>query len=302
MVPGILRVEAALLARHLGCAAQWARIDGRSGAPSPIDPPNDVVAHILSMVNDWQFKPLTGIISTPTLRPDGTILDQSGYDDTTGLVLFEPPPMPPIPAAPTKDDAAAALKLLDRLAEFPFAGDDEMREAHRSVARSMLMTPVLRGAVGATAPLHVVRSPHAGSGEEFYPIWRRSSPRVNCARSSARRRKKKSSKKLHTAAMTGQSIISLDNVNGTLTSDFLAQLIERPLLLVRARDAANRSRSPTRSRSLPTATISRSVGTSRAARSSVRSTPTWRTPSGGGSSAIRSVWSWPTGLRTSPRS
>ena len=70
--------------------------------------------------------------------------------------------MPPIPDKPSRDDALRALRLLlGLLHEFPFVNEES-----RSVALSMLMTPVLRGAI-PNAPLHVARAPVAGTGKSY---------------------------------------------------------------------------------------------------------------------------------------
>lgn len=60
---------------------------------------------------EWDLPVLTGTISTPTLRFDGAILCQPGYDPQTGL-LFDPQGVvfPPIPDRPTPTEAKAALE------------------------------------------------------------------------------------------------------------------------------------------------------------------------------------------------
>ena len=35
----------------------------------------------------WQFPKVAGVITTPTLRPDGTILDQPGYDPSNTAMV-----------------------------------------------------------------------------------------------------------------------------------------------------------------------------------------------------------------------
>ena len=67
-----------------------------------IDPPAAVADQILGMIGEWPFPPLRGVIATQTMRYDGTLLTQPGYDRATGLVLFNPPPMPEIPASPPR--------------------------------------------------------------------------------------------------------------------------------------------------------------------------------------------------------
>ena len=124
------------------------------------------------MFDEWPFPPLLGVIGTPTLRPDGTLLVCAGYDQATGLVLVNPPPMPAIPDQPTKADAEVALKLLEALLEeFPFVYDEDKEQtaAHnpnRSVALSLLMTPIVRG-IAPVVPAHPVSAPTAGTGKSY---------------------------------------------------------------------------------------------------------------------------------------
>ncbi|MFD2135068.1 hypothetical protein ACFSLT_07185 [Novosphingobium resinovorum] len=125
------------------------------------DPPRPVAATILSRDGEWQF-PRLGVITTPTLRPDGTILSTPGYDAQTQLLLMDPPRLPAIPEQPTRADALKALAFLNALLdEFPFVD-----EASRSVALSGLITPVVRGAM-QVAPMHVTSAPVAGSGKSY---------------------------------------------------------------------------------------------------------------------------------------
>ena len=103
---------------------------------------------------EWKFPSVAGIITTQTMRPDGTIMDQSGYDPTTRLLLLNPPQTKPIPVEPSKDEARAALESLESLlAEFPFVDD-----VANSVALSTLITPVVRGAF-SVAPMHIADAP-----------------------------------------------------------------------------------------------------------------------------------------------
>ena len=101
----------------LALTARWERFDVRKNDWLPTNPPADVAALILARYGEWSFSPIAGILSTPTLRPEGTILSKPGYDPDSRLYLANPPELPPIPAKPTKDDALAALTNLDDLLE-----------------------------------------------------------------------------------------------------------------------------------------------------------------------------------------
>jgi hypothetical protein len=143
-------------------SAHWMRYDARQNKRVRINPPKDIAQIILDRFGEWKFDPVIGVITTPTLRPDGTLLANPGYDPVTRLILIEPPSMPGIPGRPTRDDALAALNLLDGLLdEFPFADD-----ASRSVALSCLISPVVRGAF-TVAPMHAACAPTAGTGKSY---------------------------------------------------------------------------------------------------------------------------------------
>jgi putative DNA primase/helicase len=86
----------------LSRAAVWKRFDRRSKTTVRIDPPMPVVHLLLSREGEWRFPLLRGVITTPTIRSDGSLLIEPGYDAPTGLLLVAPPALPPIPAHPTQ--------------------------------------------------------------------------------------------------------------------------------------------------------------------------------------------------------
>ncbi|WP_395819701.1 bifunctional DNA primase/polymerase [Archangium minus] len=214
-----------LLSRHV-C---FQRFNAKSGEWLTADPPQVVAQTILSRVGEWRFHPLAGVITTQTMRPDGTILDQPGFDPATRLVLMAPPPMPAIPNAPTRRDAEQALRLLSALLEeFPFVDD-----ACRSVALSGLITPVVRGAF-SVAPGHAASASTPGTGKSF--LWDTSA--AICTGQpmpvmAAGRTEEESEKRLGAAVIAGQPVVALDNVNGGIGGDAFCQVIERPVVDVR---------------------------------------------------------------------
>lgn len=54
-----------LMGRH----AKWERYDGRAKKNVPTNPPFETAATVLAREGDWNFKTITGVISTPTMRP-----------------------------------------------------------------------------------------------------------------------------------------------------------------------------------------------------------------------------------------
>lgn len=213
------------LARH----AWWERFDKRADAWVPADPSKDIAATLNARYGDWRFDAVTGVIGTQTIRKDGSLLTAPGYDPRTGLILLDPPELPEMAAEPTRDDALDAAVLLgELLAEFPFAGPGS-----RAVALSALITPIVRAALD-TAPMHVTTAPQAGTGKSYvFDIAGAICLGQPCPVIAAGKTEDEMEKRLGAALMTGQPLISIDNVNGELGGDLLCQAIERPLITPR---------------------------------------------------------------------
>jgi hypothetical protein len=219
-------------------SANWRRYDGRLRTKVAINPPDDVARVILHRCGEWKFHEIVGVITTPTLRPDGSVLIKQGYDPITRMMLMEPPSMPAISAHPTREEAIAALELIDELLnEFPFADD-----ASRSVALSALMTPVVRAAF-QVSPMHAVCAPSAGTGKSYLlDVVAAIAIGQPCPVMAAGRSEEETEKRLGAALLAGQPIINIDNVNGDLGGDALCQIIERPVVEIRILGKSERVR------------------------------------------------------------
>lgn len=212
-------------------SALWVKYDSKKRRMTACDPPRAVAETLLSRHGEWRFLRVSGIITTPTMRPDFSILRELGYDPATRFYLMEDGSlvMPEIPDRPTRDQAMAALTLIDDLlVNFPFVTNSD-----RSVALSAILTAVCRGAM-PVAPLHAFRAPTAGTGKSFLIdvasaiATGRPAPVM-----SAGRDMDEMDKRLTGHLLAGYSIILIDNLNGALGSDLLCQATERPLLRVR---------------------------------------------------------------------
>lgn len=222
-------VTEAVMIDRLSRSASWVKWDARRKGYVSADPTAKVAATVLARDGEWRLRRLSGVITTPTLRPDGTILSEPGYDPATQLLLLDPPPMPKIPDKPSRKHALSALAFLDGLLdEFPFVDGES-----RSVALSALITPVVRGAV-SVAPMHATTAPVPGSGKSYIIDL---ASAINSGERApvltAGRNEEETEKRLVAALLSGQTIISIDNVNGQLGGDFLCQIIERPVVAVR---------------------------------------------------------------------
>lgn len=78
LTAGLGELTIAALTDHLCAVASWERFDGRAGNWVRINPPRQVAETLLARHGRWRFPSVAGIITTPTLRPDGSLTDGVG--------------------------------------------------------------------------------------------------------------------------------------------------------------------------------------------------------------------------------
>ena len=107
---------------------------------------------------------LGGITSVPVLRPDRTLLECQGVDESTSMIYWPTLPIGTIPANPTRIEVAAAKKLiLDQLLhDFPWAS-----KADKANALAMMLTSFLEPYAEFLSPLFVLDALKSGSGKTF---------------------------------------------------------------------------------------------------------------------------------------
>lgn len=153
---------ASLLARH----SDLRKPDtDKTGEPIEVEisPPGPVLAAVLAR-RSWPGLPvLRRIISTPVLRPDGTLLQQPGYDPATGFYLADRGGhLPPVPERPTAGQVARAREfLLEKfLHDFPWRSP-----ADRANYLALLVTPIVRAYTRALSPFGLIEASMPGSGK-----------------------------------------------------------------------------------------------------------------------------------------
>lgn len=215
----------------LAQTAKFQKYDERRKSWVNVDPPSKVAATLLAREGKWQLPAIAGIITTPTLRPDGSLLKDAGYDPATRLYLMldEDLRMPEIPEAPGREEAEEALELLlEPLGGFPFVGPVDT-----AVALSAVITAVIRPAL-PVAPLHGIRASTAGTGKSFLvDVFATIATGRPCSVMAVGKTEEETEKRLGAHLLKGAPVISLDNVNGELGGDMLCQMTERPLVSVR---------------------------------------------------------------------
>ena len=151
------------LRSRLSQVADYYRV-GPKGTRMDSFPPKELAADVLALA-EWPFPVLEAVVESPTLRPDGSILDRPGYDPVTRQVYIPGPNLqiPPVPAEPSLNDQRKARKLLAELfQDFPFVG-----AADQANMFALLLTPILRPAITGSTPLALLDAPQAGTGKSL---------------------------------------------------------------------------------------------------------------------------------------
>lgn len=136
--------------------------------------PAAIAQTLLARSGSWKFSPLISVVSAPTLRPDGSILDQPGYDKDTGLFFdAKKENFPPIPTNPTREQGQAALKYLnEELFDRPCLNSERQEDqgfsftedSDRSAAMAALLTALVRPSL-PTAPIFLEKATRPGSAK-----------------------------------------------------------------------------------------------------------------------------------------
>jgi putative DNA primase/helicase len=215
-----------------------------------VDAPTEYVSAILAPDRNWSFPRIAGILTAPTLRPDGSLLDTPGYDEATGLYLVDTGwGKIELKDEPTKQDALASLERVHSLlSDIPFRGnlvegadgfwyneiyDRSKPNVSRSVAVSTLTTPVIMPLIGKP-PAHICIAPEYGSGKTYtddlaYNLL----CGFNCPVTNASVSNEELTKVLDSHAIKGAPFICLDNATQSINNVRLSQILSQDLVEAR---------------------------------------------------------------------
>jgi len=229
--------------------AVFQKVSGKSGEIVVIDCPSSIPKTYLERVGSWRMPLVTAIIQAPTLRKDGSVIDQPGYDQSTGIYAsFEPDEFLPIDEAPNRADAIDALRVLkSSINTFPFA-----EAADRSVALAAILTGLTRHLL-ETAPMYGFSAPVAGSGKSL--LVDQISVIISGRKAAVLapgKTEEELEKRLGAALLQGETVISLDNCTDTLQGAFLCQMLTQTRVQIRRLGHSQNVEVPTNSLMLST--------------------------------------------------
>ena len=205
-------VSQAALCSALCHVAIWEQHRGKNWVR--IDPPPRIVSALYDATTYKHLPALTGIARQPYLRDDGTLVDQTGYDEETGMFAVFDAEKFTIPDQPSKYDATDALDMiLPLIEEFPFRG-----EVDRSAALSAILAATIRPSL-SIAPMYHVKAHQIGSGKSYLceMISTFASAQHN-APSSFPKNDEECGKALLSEFMRGPAVIEFDNLTSDIKS------------------------------------------------------------------------------------
>ncbi len=144
--PRLRQIPTSTLSVKLSSCAKFMAWNARAKELVRVAPPELLIHAVRDSIEFPGVPVITGVVSSPILRSDGTIAVARGYDGLTGLYLDTDETYPSL----MQPDQAITL-LADVLVDFPFASP-----AHRSGWFAALMTLLCRAAFAGSAPFFLV--------------------------------------------------------------------------------------------------------------------------------------------------
>jgi hypothetical protein len=196
--------------------ARWMKYDKREKDYVHAEPTDHIVGAIAHAKEWHDLRRLVGIIESPSLRPDGTVLDVPGYDAATGFIYAPSANFRRIQENPSREDARRTLRyLLDEVyPDFPYVA-----EAGRSTALAAALTLVARPAIDGATPVFLFDATLPGSGKTLQAdvasviATGREAGRQHFPFVEGRDRDSELQKVLSSAARRGAALINFDNLD-----------------------------------------------------------------------------------------
>ena len=204
--------------------------DPTTGAKVPVDtlfPPEAARPACQAVDLLPNVRMLRGVVHSPIVRADGSILSEPGYDEATALLYLPDPALvvPPVAQNPTAEDVKRAVALLAEMV----AGFNFLTPSDRANYFGLLLTPLLREIAPAPYKLGAIGAPQPGSGKTLLATLLRII-HGGVFRSEMPEDDAELRKSITTILdVTTGPVVHHDNVSGVLRSSTLAGLLTSPL-------------------------------------------------------------------------
>ena len=219
--PFISDLDEYALRGEMDRAANFLKV-GKGEELVPVAPPMSVVKDVLSRP-DWEFPGLEAVIQAPALRPDGSCVDQPGYDPAT-RVYYSPAAdlrIPSIPTFPSRAEIEKAVGLVnDAIEGFPFV--DQASQTH---TLALMLTPLVRPAIAGPVPLTIITAPQKGTGKTLLAEIAAKIAVDKAEHMGAPKREEEWQKLITSALIEGATFIILDNLRDRIRSAALERAL-----------------------------------------------------------------------------
>ena len=238
----LVQVTTYHIMEQMGRSAVFLKYRKTAKTWAPFSPTFELAQMYLGREGMWKLRPLAGVVSAPTLRADGSILQTPGYDPQT-QIIYNPEGVeyPVIPENPTKDDALRALAVLaEPIAKFPF-----IDETARAAMLTAMLTACIRRSLPA-APAFALDAPTQGTGKgKLQSILAALAEGHKATPISAADGEAELEKRIDSELLCGAPILSIDNVVVPLGNDKLATILTEPIVACRVLGKSKTPRTPT---------------------------------------------------------
>lgn len=217
----LVRLATATLRERLTAVCDFVKV-GPDGEEKDAHPPGWLVQAVEARGVWPGIRPVAGVADAPFIRPDGSICQTSGYDPATGVVLVAAGEFPSAPESPSQDDAArAVLDLEEVVSDFKFEAPE-----HRSAWIALALTVAGRFAFEGPSPMFAIDANIRGAGKGLLAqaasiISTGEETPVSTYPSDQDELRKQ----ITTAAISGDRIILLDNIEGRLGDGTLDRVL-----------------------------------------------------------------------------
>jgi hypothetical protein len=169
---------------------------------------------------------LSAVITAPTIRPDGTILQEAGWDEATGIYYHQAIKYGQIPVKPTKHEIKRSIDmLLHVIKDFPVKeiGTD------RASWLAMLLTLVGRPCFSGCCPMFVISGNVPGCGKGlFVDVAHAIAYGVPLPKRGYVTREEEMEKLVLSAILAGTPAICFDNVRGRIGGQVIEATLTAP--------------------------------------------------------------------------
>jgi hypothetical protein len=208
--PQISELEIPTIRERLSRVAVFQKWNEKQHRYMPVMPTDEIVSAVRKR-KDWPgIRSIIGVVETPTFRPDGEIVQNSGYDPITRYLYLPSEKFPVVTdEMATQDYAIGCFQFMSEIFEdFPY-----VNASHRAVPIAAILTLIARPAILGSVPAFLFDASTRGSGKTLQTdaiatvTTGRGAPRMNYTADEV-----EMEKILGGYALNGASFICLDNV------------------------------------------------------------------------------------------